>query len=255
MAKKYYWLKLKKDFFKRHDIRIIEEMPNGKDYILFYMKLLLESIGHNGELRFSQSIPYSDTMLATITNTNIDIVRSAVKIFSELHMMDMLEDGTIFMSQVNTMLGCETDFAEKKRLYREKKKQIPDNRGTKKDNVRQEIEKEKEKEIEIDIEKEVDKIKFHDYVYLTQEEHQKLIDEYKEQNVKEYIEKLDNYLTQHPDKKLGEKKGYKDLYKTLRSWLNKDRIEHRSKYGSPSTTRTETQRMTVELARKQNEER
>ena len=36
---KYYWLKLKRDFFKRHDIRIIEEMPNGKDYILFYLKL------------------------------------------------------------------------------------------------------------------------------------------------------------------------------------------------------------------------
>ena len=30
--KRYYWLKLKRDFFKRHDIRIIEEMPNGKDY-------------------------------------------------------------------------------------------------------------------------------------------------------------------------------------------------------------------------------
>ena len=30
--KRYYWLKLKRDFFKRHDIRIIEDMPNGKDY-------------------------------------------------------------------------------------------------------------------------------------------------------------------------------------------------------------------------------
>ena len=29
--KKYYWLKLKKDFFKRHDIQIIESMPNDKD--------------------------------------------------------------------------------------------------------------------------------------------------------------------------------------------------------------------------------
>ena len=36
--KKYYWLKLKRDFFKRHDIRIIEEMPNGKEYLLFYNK-------------------------------------------------------------------------------------------------------------------------------------------------------------------------------------------------------------------------
>ncbi len=44
--KKFYWLKLNKDFFKRHDIRIIEDMENGKEYVLFYMKLLLESVDH-----------------------------------------------------------------------------------------------------------------------------------------------------------------------------------------------------------------
>lgn len=67
---KYYWLKLKRDFFKRHDIRIIEEMENGKDYILFYLKLLVESIDHNGNLRFSDTIPYNDKMIAIITNTD-----------------------------------------------------------------------------------------------------------------------------------------------------------------------------------------
>jgi hypothetical protein len=42
--KRYYWLKLKRDFFKRHDIKIIEAMPNGKDYVLFYLKLLVVGI-------------------------------------------------------------------------------------------------------------------------------------------------------------------------------------------------------------------
>ena len=61
--KRYYWLKLPKDFFKRHDVRIIEAMPNGKDYILFYLKLLCESIDHEGNLRFSDQIPYNEEML------------------------------------------------------------------------------------------------------------------------------------------------------------------------------------------------
>ena len=39
---RYYWLKLKRDFFKRHDIRVIEDMPNGKEYVLFYLKLMVE---------------------------------------------------------------------------------------------------------------------------------------------------------------------------------------------------------------------
>ena len=38
-SKRFYWLKLEKDFFKRHDIRVVESMPNGKDYILFYEQI------------------------------------------------------------------------------------------------------------------------------------------------------------------------------------------------------------------------
>ena len=75
---KFYWLKLKRDFFKRHDIRIIEGMPNGKDYVLFYLKLLCESVDHEGNLRFSEQIPYNEQMLSTITDTNVDIVRNAI---------------------------------------------------------------------------------------------------------------------------------------------------------------------------------
>ena len=147
MAKKYYWLKLQKDFFKRHDIRIIEDMPNGKDYILFYMKLLVESISHEGELRFSDTIPYNEQMLSTITHTNIDIVRSAINIFSELHLMELMDNGTIFMSEVSQMMGTETEWAEKKRLYRESKE------GQKKtlSDKSKRLELEKELDIEKDI--------------------------------------------------------------------------------------------------------
>lgn len=118
--KRYYWLKLKRDFFKRHDIKIVESLPNGKEYILFYLKLLCESVDHDGSLRFSDKIPYSEEMLATITNTNVDIVRSAVKLFSQLDMIEVLDDGTYFMNQVEDMIGSETYWAEKKREQRQK---------------------------------------------------------------------------------------------------------------------------------------
>jgi predicted phage replisome organizer len=157
MAKKYYWLKLKRDFFKRHDIRIIEEMENGKDYILLYLKLLVESIDHNGELRFSDTIPYSDKMISTITNTNIDIVRSAMKVFQELKFIEVMDDETIFMSQVSEMIGSQTEWAEKKRLYRDKQKALEQTEGQKKDmsdksksiELEKEIDKEKEQKEEI----------------------------------------------------------------------------------------------------------
>ena len=126
MNGKYYWLKLKKDFFKRHDIRIIEAMPNGKDYILFYLKLLVESVDHEGSLRFSETIPYNDEMLATITNTNVDIVRGALQVFTELKMIDILDDSTIYMNEVAKMIGsaADNDNAIRQQRFRDNQKAL-----------------------------------------------------------------------------------------------------------------------------------
>lgn len=158
--KRYYWLKLKRDFFKRHDIRIIEAMPNGKDYILFYLKLLCESVDHDGNLRFSDQIPYNEDMLATITNTNIDVVRSAIKIFTQLNMMELMDDGTFYMNEVEKMIGSESYWAEKKRVQREKERLTEDKDWTMSSEIGQiptcpSKSKSKSKDKEID--KEIDK--------------------------------------------------------------------------------------------------
>lgn len=148
-VKKYYWLKLKRDFFKRHDVRIIEEMPNGKDYILFYLKLLLESIDHEGELRFSDTIPYNENMLSVITNTNIDIVRSAMRVFVELNMIEMFDDQTIFMVETQRLIGSESASAERVRKYRKNQQLLQCNADVTKCNTEIEIEKDKEKDKEV----------------------------------------------------------------------------------------------------------
>lgn len=161
--KKYYWLKLKNDFFKRHDIRIIEGMTNGKDYVLFYLKLLVESVGHDGELRFSDTIPYNEEMLSTVTNTNVDVVRSAVKIFRELDMMEILDDGTIYLQEVQKMIGHESYWADQKRKQRTENPMPSLNVGHCPTDVqlvqpmsKQELEKELEKELDLDIEEEIE---------------------------------------------------------------------------------------------------
>jgi predicted phage replisome organizer len=149
-GKKFYWLKLKRDFFKRHDIRIIEEMPNGKDYVLFYLKLLLESIDHEGSLRFSDTIPYNEQMLSVITNTNVDIVRSAMKLFIDLRMIEIFDDKTIFMGEVEKMIGSESESAVRMRRLRQNQRASLCDGDVQKSDI--EIEEEKEKESDIDIE-------------------------------------------------------------------------------------------------------
>lgn len=118
---RFYWLKLKRDFFKRHDIQIIESMPNGKDYVLFYLKLMVESIDHEGELRFSDTIPYNEQMLSVVTNTNIDIVRSAIKLLTELKFVEILDDKTLYLKDVKPLIGSQTAGAERRKIQREKR--------------------------------------------------------------------------------------------------------------------------------------
>jgi predicted phage replisome organizer len=168
-SKKFYWLKLKRDFFKRHDIRIIEEMPNGKDYVLFYLKLLLESIDHEGSLRFSDTIPYNEQMLSVVTNTNVDIVRSAMKLFIELGMMSICDDQTIYMAEVDKLIGSavDNDAANRQRRCRERKKQeaLPSVTGAlqnvttsvTEDNERKREEIKKDIDTDIEIERENEK--------------------------------------------------------------------------------------------------
>jgi predicted phage replisome organizer len=151
---KYYWFKLKDDFFKRHDIKIIKSMPNGKDYVIFYLQLLCESLSHNGKLRFNEEIPYSEEMLSVITDTNIDIVRSAMKLFVQLKIIDIMDDQTIYMTKLQNMVGSTTVGAEKKKLQRNKSIELLEG-GQKVDICPPEINKEKEIDIEIDIEKEI----------------------------------------------------------------------------------------------------
>ena len=153
-AKKFYWLKLKRDFFKRHDIRIIEEMPNGKDYVLFYLKLLLESIDHEGSLRFSDTIPYNEQMLSVITNTNIDIVRSAMKLFIELRLIEIFDDQTIFMGEIEKMIGSESESAGRMRRLRQRQQASLCDGDVQKSDTEKEKEKEKELDKELEIERE-----------------------------------------------------------------------------------------------------
>lgn len=213
--KRYYWLKLHRDFFKRHDIKIIEAQENGKDYLLFYMKLLTESIDHDGRLRFSDTVPYDEKMLSIITGTNIDIVRSAVPAFVTMGLMEIWDDGTFYMTIVQQITGSETDGARRQRLSRERKELQCHNTSQ---ICHTELEKEIDKEKEIDIGKaKSPKHKYGEYkhVLLTDAQHSALLSEWGHDLLSDMIRKLDEGIQNKGYK-------YKDHNLTLRNWHKKD---------------------------------
>lgn len=145
--KRFYWLKLKDNFFEREEIQLIESLPNGKEYVLILLKFMMRAINSEGRLVVKDVIPYNPQMLATVTHSNVDTVRSAIEIFIKFGLMSTLDDGTLYMNEVQALLGSETEFAAKKREYRQNLKNQPEqlpNKSTKtkkdivQDKVRQE---------------------------------------------------------------------------------------------------------------------
>jgi predicted phage replisome organizer len=117
--------------------------------VLFYLKLMLEAVDHEGALRFSEEVPYTESMLASVTGTGIEVVRSSLRLFTELGMVKVLEDQTLYIPEVAKLLDSETYAAGRQRKLREKK-EGGDNVAPPSHECRQDIEKETDTEIEID---------------------------------------------------------------------------------------------------------
>ncbi len=141
---KYYYLKIKENFFDTEDMKLLESMENGYLYSNILMKMYLLSLKHGGELIYKERIPYNSKMLATILNHNIAIVEKAIKIFEGLGLIEILDSGAIFMLDIQNYIGKSSDEADRKRQYRnriETTKQIqmdkcPDKSPTNCSNIR-----------------------------------------------------------------------------------------------------------------------
>ena len=177
-VKRFYWLKLKEDFFDEDTMGWLEEQDNGKEYCLFYLKLCLKSLKSDGVLVRKVGdmlIPYDVAKIAEITKTQVDIANGALNLLKQIGYIQVLDSGGLFLTQIENMTGSETDAAERQRKSRANKR-VPEkgvtmsqqshvdvtpgsqNGHTEKENRVRERVKELDKDIDIekDIEKDID---------------------------------------------------------------------------------------------------
>lgn len=111
---KLYFIKLPADFFQGHRMRILESIPSGKEYELIYLKLICESVSHNGYLRFSENTPYTPEMIAAITGASVNEVNGALIALEKLELIRKTENDSIFIPAVPQMTGMTTEGAQRK---------------------------------------------------------------------------------------------------------------------------------------------
>lgn len=161
--KKYYYLKLKENFFESDEAIILESMPDGYIYSNILLKLYLRSLKNNGLLMFNNLIPYNTQMLATITRHQVGTIEKAIQIFQQLKLIEVLDNGALYMTNIQNFVGKSSSDADRKRANYKKAKQLGQMSEKSPEISPPEIEIEIEKEIElkkdinIDIKSEVDK--------------------------------------------------------------------------------------------------
>lgn len=154
--KKYYYLKLKENFFESDEAIILESMPDGYIYSNILLKLYLRSLKNNGLLMFNNLIPYNTQMLATITRHQVGTVEKAIQIFQQLKLIEILDNGAIYMSNIQNFVGKSSSEGDRKRAKRAQNRAIGQTSGQMSDKRPPEI----EKEIEIELEKEIEEKKY-----------------------------------------------------------------------------------------------
>ena len=158
--RKYYYLKLKESYFDDDAIVLLESMQDGMLYSNILLKLYLKSLKYGGTLQLDENIPYTAQMIATITRQQVGTVERALQIFMKLGLVEPLDNGALYMSNIELFIGQSSTEGERKRRARlalQEQKALPQTGADKCPPYQADIcppEIEIEKEIEIEIEKE-----------------------------------------------------------------------------------------------------
>nr|DAH76472.1 MAG TPA: DnaD like replication protein [Caudoviricetes sp.] len=150
--KKYYYLRLKDNFFDSDELKILESMKDGYLYSNILLKLYLRSLKNNGKLVVNERIPYSADMLASVTGHQVGTIKQALSVFKDLGLIDVLDNGAIYMLDIQNFIGKGSSEADRKREYRQRIEIEKTNVQT---NLRQ-ISDKNPPEIEIELEKDIE---------------------------------------------------------------------------------------------------
>lgn len=102
--KKYFYMRLKEDFFRSPELIAVESMPNGYLYSNILLKLYLLSLRGNGRI-MAGAIPYSPEMIARATGHDCETVNDAIAIFSDVGLIEKLDSGAIYMLDIQNFIG------------------------------------------------------------------------------------------------------------------------------------------------------
>ena len=164
MAKKYYWLKLKDNFFNQKEVKKLRRIAGGDTYTIIYLKMQLLSIKKDGIIEFEGTEKDLAEQLSYEIDEDLNNIQVTLSFLKVNNLIEEISENNFLLTKVPDCIGKEGASAERVRRHRERKALLEKEKEQKmlqcngevtnsnntviKSNT--EIEKEKEKEIEKD---------------------------------------------------------------------------------------------------------
>ena len=228
--RKYYYLKLKENFFTTEKMVILESAQDGLLYSNLLLKMYLMSLKHNGVLMLGDGLPHTPQTIATFTRHQIGTVERALKFFTEFGFVEVLTDGAYYMADIQLLIGqssTEGERKKKERMRLKRQKLLPSGQAdicppySRGDICPPEI---RDKRLDItdkSIENRECDNDAHAYgnygnVFLTDREMSELQEEFSDRVLQDYVERLSEYMESTG-------REYKSHAATIRRWANADR--------------------------------
>lgn len=228
--KKYYYLRLKDNFFDSDELKILESMKDGYLYSNILLKLYLRSLKNDGKLVVNDRIPYNAEMLASVTGHQVGTIKQALSMFKELGLIEILENGAIYMLDIQNFIGKGSTEADRQRLY---DRRISDERKQKKLTQSRNLEEILEKstpEIEIELEKEIKIEKEIDSSAKSTTTKRKRFEKPTLSEVKQYCIERNNNVNAEQFYDYYESNGWKVGKNSMKDWKAAVRTWERSEY-------------------------
>ena len=115
---KYYYLKLKENFYSSETMVILESMQDGMLFSNLILKMYLMSLKNGGILMLNDHLPHTPQTIATFTRHQVGTVERALKVFIQLGLVDVLTDGTYYMADIQLLIGQSSTEGERKKKER-----------------------------------------------------------------------------------------------------------------------------------------
>lgn len=215
-AKRYFWLKLKTDFFDQKEIKLLRRIAGGDTYTIIYLKMLLTSLRHEGVLYYEAIGDNFEEEIALDIDESPEDVALTIKFLESKGLIELVERDEYFLNRVPEMIGSESYSAERVRRHRHKKVLQSDGISLQSNKLVTASNEEIDIEIDKDIEPKLNRHKYGEFknVLLSDSE----IDNLKSKFPKDWEKRIDN-LSMY----IGSTgKKYKSHYMTILSWARKD---------------------------------